>query len=195
MNNKIAEVIESTTTGFIAEAYELYNLPPFGSLVKIVEPPAEIYGIVCQAGTASIEPGRRPIARGKDEASEEAVYQTSPQLMKLLRSEFSVLVVGYARDGKIYQYLPPKPAHIHAFIYPCSPEEVKRFSQSFDFLGLLVAANSQVPAEELIAAVLREMSRIQDDPRVFLVNAGKSLTTLLGGDYQRLRAILGRLRV
>jgi hypothetical protein len=71
---------------------------------------------------------------------------------------------------------------------------VKRFSQSFDFLGLLVAANSQVPAEELIAAVLREMSRMQDDPRVFLVNAGKSLTTLLGGDYQRLRAVLGRLR-
>jgi hypothetical protein len=194
MNNKIAEVIESTTTGFIAEAYELYNLPPFGSLVKIVEPSVAIYGIVCQAGTASIEPGRRPIARGKDEASEEAVYQTSPQLMKLLRSEFTVLVVGYAREGKINQYIPPKPARIHAFVHLCSADEVKQFSHSFDFLSLLVAANSQVPAEELIAAVLREMSRIQDDPRAFLVAAGKSLTTLLGGDYQRLRAVLGRLR-
>jgi hypothetical protein len=195
MSNKIGEVIESTTASFIAEAYELYDLPPFGSLVKITDPSAEIYGIVCQAGTASIEPGRRPIARGKDEASEEAVYQTSPQLMKLLRSEFTVLVVGYASDEKIYQYLPPKPAHIHAFVYLCSADEVKQFSQSFDFLGLLVTANAQVPAEELIAAVLREMSLVQDDPRAFLVAAGKSLTTLLGGDYQRLRAILGRLRV
>ena len=194
MNSKIGEVIESTTTGFIAEAYELYDLPSFGSLVKITDPSAEIYGIVCQAGTASIEPGRRPIARGKDEVSEEAVYQTSPQLLKLLRSEFTVLVVGYARDGKIYQYLPPKPARIHAFIHPCSADEVKRFSQSFDFLNLLVAANAQVPAEELIAAVMREMSRVQDDPRAFLVAAGKSLTMLFGGDYQRLRAILGRLR-
>jgi hypothetical protein len=194
MSNKIGEVIESTTTGFIAEAYELYNLPPFGSLVKIDEPSAEIYGIVSQAGTASIEPGRRPIARGKDAGSEEAVYQTSPQLMKLLRSEFSVLVVGYAHNGKICQYLPSKPAHIHAFVYLCSTDEVRQFSQSFDFLGLLVAANTQVPIEELIAAVLREMSRVQDDPRAFLVAAGKSLTTLLGGDYQQLRAILGRLR-
>ncbi|HEX9896536.1 MAG TPA: hypothetical protein VGA85_02605 [Dehalococcoidales bacterium] len=194
MSTKIAEVIESSTTGFIAEAYELYDLPSFGSLVKIIEPPSEIYGIVCQAGTASIEPGRRPIARGKDEASERAVYQTNPQLMKLLRSEFTVLVVGYTNDGKMYQYLPPKPAHIHAFIHPCSPDEVKRFSQSFDFLNLLITGNSQVPTEELIATVLREMSRVQDDPRAFLVNAGKSLTTLLSGDYQRLRAILGRLR-
>jgi hypothetical protein len=194
MNSKIAEVIESTTAGFIAEAYELYDLPSFGSLVKIIEPPAEIYGIVCQAGTTSIESGRRPIARGKDEASEEAIYQTSPQLMKLLRSEFTVLVVGYARDGKIYQYLPPKPMHIHAFVHLCNGDEVKQFSQSFDFLSLLVAANTQVPVEELIAAVLREMSRVQDDPRAFLITAGKSLTVLLGGDYQRLRAILERLR-
>jgi hypothetical protein len=194
MNSKIGEVIESTTTGFLAEAYELYNLPAFGSLVKIVEPSIEIYSVVSQAGTASIEPGRRPIARGKDEASEEAIYRSSPQLTRLLRSEFSVLVIGYARDAKIYQYLPPKPVRIHAFVHQCSVDEVKQFSRSFDFLDLLVASNAQVPIEELIAAVLREMSRVQDDPRTFLVSAGKSLTSLLGGDYQRLRTILGRLR-
>jgi hypothetical protein len=194
MSSKIGEVIESTTTGFIAEAYELYDLPHFGSLVKIVEPSGEIYGIVSQAGTASIEPGRRPIARGKDATSEEAVYQTSPQLMKLLRSEFSVLVVGYEHDGKIYHYLPPKPVRIHAFVHSCNTDEVKQFSRSFDFLSLLVTANTQVPIEELIAAVLREMSVVQDDPHAFLIATGKFLTTLLSGDYQRLRAILGRLR-
>jgi hypothetical protein len=194
MNSKIGEVIESTTTGFLAEAYELYNLPAFGSLVRVAEIPAEIFGIVCQAGTASIEPGRRPIARGKDEASEEAIYQSSPQLAKLLRSEFNVLIVGYARDAKIYQYLPSKPVHIHAFVHQCIADEVKRFCQSFDFMSLLLAANAQVPTEELIAAVLREMSRVQDDPRAFLVSAGKSLTSLLGGDYQRLRTILERMR-
>ena len=194
MNSKIGEVIESTSTGFLAEAYELYNLPAFGSLVKVVEPLVEIYGVVCQAGTASIEPGRRPIARGKDEASEEAIYRSSPQLIRLLRSEFSVLIVGYERDAKIYQYLPSKPVRIHAFVHQCSADELKRFSQTFDFLNLLLAANVQVPLEELMAAVLREMSQVQDDPRAFLVSAGKSLTSLLGGDYQRLRTILGRLR-
>ena len=192
---KIGEVIESTTTGFIAEAYELYELPVFGSLVKVVELDSEIFGIVCQAGTSSIEPGRCPIARGKDAPSQETVYETNPQLLKLLRSEFNVVNVGYQSGGKIYQYLPPKPPRIHAFVHTCDADEIKTFSQSLDFLGILTIENMTVPAEELVAAVLREMSRVQDDPQAFLVAAGKSLTSMLGGDYQRLRAILGRIRI
>lgn len=191
---KIGEVIESTTTSFIAEAYELYELPVFGCLVKVIELDAEIYGIVCQAGTSSIEPGRRPIARGKDALSQEAIYETNPQIVKLLRSEFNVVNVGYQSGGKIFQYLPPKPPHIHAFVHTCNADEIKMFSQSLDFLGLLTIENMTVPAEELVAAVLREMSRVRDDPQAFLVAAGKSLTSMLGGDYQRLRAVLGRLR-
>ena len=93
--NKIGEIVESTSTEFMAECYELNALPSLGSLVKVTAPTMEIFGIVCQSGTAGIEPGRHPVARGKDEASEEAVYQSSPQLMKLLRSEFQVLVVGH----------------------------------------------------------------------------------------------------
>ena len=138
MSIKIGEIVESGSTEFTADCYELNNIPSLGSLVKVTEPAVEIFGIVCQSGTASIEPGRRPVARGKNEKSEEAVYQSSPQLMKLLRSEFQVFVVGHKLDGKIYQYLPPKPAHIHAFVYVCSPEEIKQFSQSLDFLSVLV---------------------------------------------------------
>ena len=66
--SKIGEVIESTTNSYVAEAYELYDLPAFGSLVKIVDSTWEIYGVICHAATASIEPGRRPVARGKEEA-------------------------------------------------------------------------------------------------------------------------------
>ncbi len=193
--SKIGEVIESTTTGFIAQAYELYELPVFGSLVMVVEPDSEIFGFVYQAGTSSIEPGRRPIARGKDVPSQETLYKTNPQLSKLLRSEFNVVTVGYQSGGKIYQYLPPKPPRIHAFVRTCDAVEIKTFSQSLDFLGLLTIENMTVPAEELVAAVLREMSRVQDDPQAFLVGAGKSLTATLNGDYQRLRAILGRIKV
>jgi hypothetical protein len=192
--DKIAEITESTTTGFVAECYELYCLPPFGSLVKTDDPPVGIYGIVCQAGTASIEPGRRPIARGKDEASEAEIYTANPQLLKLLRSEFRVLVLGYESDGKVFQYLPSKPARIHAFVYSCSPEEVKKFGRSFDFLNMLLVPNLPVPPEELVAAVLREMSRVQDDPRAFLVAAGKALAPLLSGEYSRLKSILARIR-
>jgi hypothetical protein len=134
------------------------------------------------------------VARGKDEVSEEAVYQSSPQLLKLLRSEFHVLVVGYKQSSKIYQYLPAQPAHIHAFVAVCSVTEIKEFSQAFDFLSILVNNRLEIPAEELVSAALREMSKAQAAPRVFLVAGGKSLTGILSGDYRRLKTILARLK-
>ena len=192
--SKIGEIVESTSTEFTAECYELNAIPALGSLVKVTEPKVEILGIVCQSGTAGIEPGRRPVARGKDEDSEEAVYQSSPQLMKLLRSEFHVLVVGHKIDGKINQYLPSQPAHIHAFVYLCDAEEIQQFSRFFDFLSILVNNRLQISTEELVAATLREMSKAQSDPHTFLVAAGKALTAILSGEYHRLKIILARLR-
>ena len=96
---RTGEIIEATTTGFTAESYELFTVPPLGSLVRTGKEP--LYGIVCHASTGSIEPGRRPLARGRDEADEEAVYQSNPQLAHLLRSEFSALVAGYELENEV----------------------------------------------------------------------------------------------
>jgi len=189
---RVGEVIEASTTDFVAQCYELYQLPPFGSLVKTRDSHTELYGVVHHATTTGLEPGRRPIARGKDEESEDAVYQSNPQLSKLLRSEF--LVIGY-KDEKLHQYLPPKPARIHGFAYQCTPEEVREFSQSFDFLNILLNTHIPVPTDELIAACMRQMSQVFEDPRTFLVAAGKELAILLSYDLNQLKAILGRLRL
>ncbi len=191
---RVGEVVSACTTDFVAQCYELYALPPLGSLVKTGDPAMELYGIVCNAETTGIEPGRRPIARGKDEASEEAIYRTSPQLLKLLRSDFSAVVVGYSQEGKVYQHLPPKPARIHGFVYQCTPEEVKQFSQSFDFLGILLKTRLPVSVEELVCASLRQMSLAYHDRRAFLVAAGKELATLLTGDFAQLKSILRGLK-
>ena len=191
---RVGEVIEAGTTEFTAQCYELYQSPPLGSLVKTKDSSAESYAIVYHATTTSLEPGRRPIARGKDEATEEAIYQSSPQLLKLLRSEFTALVVGHRQGDKLYHYLPPQPARIHSFVYQCPPEEVKEFSQSFTFLNLLLRASLPVSPDELIAACLRQMSRAHEDPDAFLVVAGKELAILLSSDFKQLKAILERVR-
>ena len=191
---RVGEVIEASTADFVAQCYELYQSPPLGSLVKTTDLPVELYGIVYNATTTSLEPGRRPIARGKDEASEEAIYQSSPQLLKLLRSEFSTLVVGHRQGDKLFHYLPPQPARIHSFVYRCNPEEVKKFSQSFDFLNILVNTHLPVSVDELVAACLRQMSQAYEDPRAFLVAAGKELATLLSNNFNQLKAILGRIK-
>jgi len=191
---RVGEVIEAGTTDFVAQCYELYQSPPLGSLVKTIDLPVELYGIVYNATTTSFEPGRRPIARGKDEASEEEIYKSSPQLLQLLRSEFSALVVGYRENAKLYHYLPPKPARIHSFVHLCPADEVKEFSLSFDFLNILINTHLPVPTDELIAACLRQMSQVHEDPRTFLVAAGKELAILLSGDFNQLKAILERIR-
>jgi hypothetical protein len=194
LTDRVGEVIEASTNDFVAQCYELYQLPPLGSLVKTRDLPVELYGIVYNAATTSLEPGRRPIARGKDEASEEEIYRSSPQLLKLLKSEFSALVVGHRQGDKLYHYLPPKPARIHSFVYLCPSEEVKEFSQSFDFLNMLIYTHLPVSVEEIVAACLRQMSQVYEDRHAFLVAAGKELAILLGGQFNQLKAILGRIR-
>ncbi len=191
---RAGEVIQASTVDFTAQCYELYQLPSLGSLVKTREAELELYAIVYNATTASLELGRKPIARGKDEDSEEAIYRSSPQLEKLLKSEFNALVVGHRVGDKIYHYLPPKPARIHSFVYLCLPQEVRDFSQSFSFLNILLNTSLPLPQDELIAACLRRMSQVQEDHNAFLVAAGKQLATLLSGDFNQLGAILERMR-
>ena len=191
---RVGEVIEASTTDFVAQCYELYQSPPLGSLVKTRDLPLELYGIVHNATTTSLDPGRRPIARGKDEATEEEIYRSSPQLTKLLRSEFGALVVGHGQEDKLYHYLPPRPARIHSFVYLCTPDEVKEFSQSLDFINILINAHSPVPTDELIAACIRQMSQVYEDRHAFLVTAGKELAILLSGNLNQLKAILRRIR-
>jgi hypothetical protein len=187
--DKIAEIVEASTVQFTAQCYELYGLPALGSLLRA----GDIYAVVCHAETSGIEPGRRPIARGKDEATEQAVYQSSPQLTKLLRSEFTAAAVGFKDGDSIRQRLPPYPARIHGFVYLCSPEEVKEFSRSFGFLSILINASLPIPPEEMIAAGLRQMGAALESKHSFLVAAGKELAGLLSSDFIRLKNILGRL--
>lgn len=192
--NRVGEVIETGTAEFTAQCYELYQSPPLGSLVKAGDESIKQYAIVYNTTTSSIEPGRRPIARGKEESTEEGVYRSSPQLLKLLRTEFNALVVGYREVDTVLHYLPPRPARIHSFVYECGNEEIREFSGSFDFLNILINSSIPIPVEEILAASLRRLSRVYDDPQRFLVSAGKELAILMGSDFNRLKSVLSKIK-
>ncbi|NLE08876.1 MAG: hypothetical protein GX631_06445 [Dehalococcoidales bacterium] len=193
-SERVGEVIEASTTAFTAQCYELYDSPPLGSLVKTGVGALEQYGIVFFSTTGGIEPGRKPIARGKDEADEAGVYRENPQLLKLLRTEFSALVVGYREESNICHYLPPQPARIHSFVRGCGSDEIREFSRSFEFFNIILNSGIPVPVEEVVAASLRSMSRVYDEPEKFLIAAGKELAMLLGSEFNRLKAILSKIR-
>jgi hypothetical protein len=193
LSAKIAEVIKAASDSFVAECYELHEPPSFGSLVRTREGGIDIYAVVSGASTSSIEAGRRPIARGRDDASEEDVYRSNPQLEKLLRTEFSALVVGHSDDERICQYMPPRPAKIHSFVYPCESDEVAAFNQSLTYLSMLIDIPER--SNELIAAALRNAAAAHPEPREFLVRAGKELALMMAGDINRLNIILKKVKL
>ena len=193
MSEKIGEVIEANTGEFVAECYELHTPPPLGSLVKTGDGEVEIFGIVCNASTESIDPGRRPVARGKEEVTEEDIYRQHPQLSRLMRTTFEAIVIGHSEREKTNHYLPPRPSRVHSFVYYCEREEVSRFTQSLDFLTILLGAKNG-PVDEVVSACLRLASTTHEDSHAFLVRAGKELAIQLGGELNRLNAILRRIR-
>ena len=194
---KIAEVIMTSSTGFTAQCYDLAAAPALGSLVKTSVDNAVIYAVVAHVSTTSLEPGRKPVARGKDEDTEEAIFKANPHLEKLMRCEVEAIIVGHDIDGEVRYHLPPRPARLHGFVYDCGTDEVKAFSQKTGFIPLLLAAQRAVSAEEITAAAIRRMSASYsgDERRQFLVTAGRALAQLLSADYNRLKTILERLAV
>ncbi len=192
--NKVGEVIEASSAEFTAQCYKLDQAPPLGSLVKTQDKSGEIYGVVYNAETHSFEPGRRVVARGENMKAEVEIFEANPQLSRLLTTDFKVLVVGHVQGKSWHHYLPPKSAPIHSFVYTCQLEDVGAFTQSLDFLSIIVNARIPVPVDEVIGACLRFASQAHNDPNAFLVKAGKELACMLSNDAQRLNSLLKRLR-
>ncbi len=184
----LAEVVESSTSEFLAQCRELHVVPPFGSLVK-VPGPITAFALVYDVATRSIEPNRRATAFGM---TPEELAEEQPQIFELLRTEIKAFLIGYEATGRVLQILPPEPPRIHSFVYACSRDEIKAFSAKTDFLRSLFN-NSRVPVDELIIAAVRLAAEAHDHPGQYLVQAGKELAKLLRDDYDRLHSLMRRI--
>ena len=193
---RIGEVVEATTTQFVAESYELHDAPPLGALLRTGDGANDIYAVACHVRTGSIDPGRRPIARGRDDEDEEEIYHRHPELPQLLRTEFTALIVGFQENGQMRRYLPPRPPRLHGFVHECTAAELLAFTDRLDCLPTLLAAAPPAPADELVAAFLRQAGAARDGTArlAFLVAAGKELARALGAHPQRLSVLLARMQ-
>ena len=206
--HRVGEVVEAASHRLTAQCYRLYESPPLGAFVRTdanagsaLGPmgeggPSTIYAVVCGVSTEALDTGRPIIARGEDEESEEDIFRSNPQLSRLLCTRFEAIIVGHGVGTSVNHYLPALPPRIHAFVYTCTGEEIGYFtSTKLDYLNLLVNSHPSAGgiADEVISACLREASAHMDDPRDFLVQAGKVLAVHLMGDMPRLNAILKRL--
>jgi hypothetical protein len=188
------EVVESSTTEFIAQAIELDSAPPFGAFVEVASDEAlTIYGIVAHVQTEGIDPGARAIMRGHGDVRDERIYEENPDLPLVLRTTFRALVVGFSEGDRLHQFLPPRPSRLHYSVFICQPTTIREFTTfGLDYLQAMLNA-TDLPVDELLAANLRyTCGQLKDRGAAFLPGAGRELAQLLRADYGRLTAILKR---
>ncbi len=188
---RIGEIIETGTTGFVAESLKLNRPPALGSLVKVeVGDGSCVYGVVSHGTTAGLDPGRRAVRRSTEQVYDEAIYDEHPELRHTLRTEFSVLLVGCVEDGAIRQHLPAQPPPLHYSVHECTEEEVRTFSERLYYLRLLLSAAGEVPSEQFLAAHVRQAYRQRGEDREWLERAAREIAALLKYDYERLMTVL-----
>lgn len=201
--NHIAEVIETSTTEFLAQCLDPESLafpvmPEFGSWVAARDEDSgnRIYGVVYHATTSPIDSVHRARALG---LSLDDLREQQPQIFAMLKTEFRVAIVGFqapdlagAPTGPIFQHLPPRPPQVHQAVYQCQGEEVMAFTEQLDFLKTLLDMGN-APVDGLVAAVMRHCYQLRKLDRQWLVNAGRTLSVFLKDDYDRLRMILGQI--
>jgi hypothetical protein len=201
--NHIAEVIETTSTEFLAQCLEPEDLsfpsmPPFGSWVRAVDEETgnQVYAVVYYATTMPVDSVHRAVALG---LSLQDLREEQPQIFAMLKTEFRAAIVGFEKPSLIpganqivYQYLPPRPPQIHQAVYRCEPELIVKFTEEIDFLRTLLAING-APVDALTAAAIREVYQLRKADREWLIKAGRTLSILLKDDYDRLRFILSQI--
>lgn len=101
--NHIGEVIETSTTEFLAQCLEPEDLnfaemPPFGSWVKAFDEESgnQIFAVVYHATTAPIDSVHRARALGM---SLQELREQQPQIFAMLKTEFRSAIVGF-RPGR-----------------------------------------------------------------------------------------------
>jgi hypothetical protein len=164
------------------------DIPRFGSLVRVERstPPGTIYGLIYDVSVEDDLFVRQFISA---DAAEEVVLDQREN--RQVPIEVSVLSVGCGDEGEIRHCLPPQPPVTLDWLYQCTDEEWRAFTDRFDYFRLVLDAR-EAPADELLAASLRyaAAARAAGERTAFLLDAGRELARLLAADPLRLEALL-----
>lgn len=194
------EVISSSVVKIVSEARKEAGskssqdvaIPGFGSFIKTESSDhatnivAVVYDVVTGPQDASHKPGALGLTR-------QQLRQEQPHIFALLKTEIHAVPVGYFENGRYFGHLAPHPAQVHDFVYELTASEIERATQDSDYLRL-VANVSTVPADELIAACVRQACTARNNDYQYLITAGQALSHLFRDDYDRLLSLLKKIR-
>jgi hypothetical protein len=186
----VGRVLRSSTASFSIGTKTLAaNVPRFGGFVKVAAPDGgDIIGLIYDVVIEDDLFARQLIGA---EAGPE--YIADQRANRQVPIEVSVLVVGHAREGKTYQYLPAQPPMALDEIVTCNRDEIVQFTGNFTYFRTVLNAKD-APADELLAASLRLAAEARGSQgREYLVRAGRELSRLLAFDAVRLEGLLRRI--
>ncbi|KAA3601509.1 MAG: hypothetical protein DWQ06_07770 [Calditrichaeota bacterium] len=185
----IAEVLESTSTSFLAELYSDEFEIEFGSVVKIFDEQREfpVWGVVTNIfnqGTYE----RQPVAFGM---SRTELTKTHPQLTQLLKTRFEAIIIGYGDVLDFSPNIPTKPPLIHDQAQLLDDIDFNVLGNNLSFLRFLFLSESNL-TDELVFKLISKIYEIEDRNLQILVKAGKEISLNLQNDYERIRKIISR---
>lgn len=195
----IAEVVGSSITQFTAECVVrddnvpgLALKPRFGSFLRVdsQENGLSILAVVTNVSTGPQDSVHKPSALGM---TRQELQLAQPHIFSLLKTEVHAQIIGHMIVDRAFQHLPPQPPEVHDFVYQASENEIFQVTRGFEFLRLL-AGVSEVPTDELIAATIREAHIATGQKDDFLLDAGRCLSVIMRSDYDRLLAILRKIK-
>jgi len=196
MNDKelqVGRVLEAGTRGFaIGCATMQPDIPAFGSFVRaeLEQSSQAIYGLIYDVRVED-DPFVRQFI-GANPPDEVVLDQRENRQVPI---EVRVLAVGCGHDNVVRHCLPSQPPVTLDWLYQCSDEEVRTFTERFDYFRLVLEAR-EAPSDELLAASVRAAAaaRSEGEQEPFLVDAGRELVRCLAGDPTRLEGVLRSLR-
>lgn len=197
----VGEVLSSRIKSYIAESWteddedgqvSSFARPSFGSFLKSRSEDKKlvVFGVVYDIVTGPRDQQHRPAALQMTRAE---LKKEQPQIFALLKTEWHVTVVAYQQDGRVYCGLPPFPPQVHDFVYMLENDEILEVSENLDFLRMLCGVEG-VPEDELLAATIRHAAASRHDNYKYLVEAGQKVSKLLHEDYERLGALLKKIK-
>lgn len=190
-DDPIGYVLRASTAGYsLGASVSQIGKPAFGSVVKTQprgDNQAIVYGLLYDMHIDD-DPMVRQLVLA-DAVSEETIRDQHHH--RIVPVEMNILSVAYRDSVGIRHSLPPRPPLSLDPVFLCNPEETREITERFDYFRL-VLANSQVPAEQLLAAnlLLAAAIRPESEQYEYLVRAGREAARLMSGDMGRLDNLL-----
>ena len=190
---QVGRVLRASTRGFaLGCAVMQPEIPAFGSFVRAEGQVSgqAIYGLIYDV---SVEDD--PFVRQFIGANPPEEVVRDQRENRQIPIEVRVLAVGCGDGETIRHCLPAQPPVTLDWLYQCNDEEVRTFTERFDYFRLVLEAR-EVPADELLATSLRvaAAARPESEREGFLIEAGRELVRLMAGEPTRLEGLLRRLR-